>query len=49
MSLRSEFVSLARQSGTNFALLARRCGVSRKTAYKWLRRFSAGGPDGLAD
>jgi transposase InsO family protein len=49
MSLRSEFVSLARRPGANLALLARRFGVSRKTAYKWLRRWREGGPDGLAD
>jgi transposase InsO family protein len=49
MSLRTEFVALAVQPGANIALLARRFGISRKTAYKWLGRAAAGGPDPLAD
>ena len=31
------------------AALCRRYGVSRKTAYKWLHRFLAGGVEGLKD
>lgn len=38
MSLRNEFVALARQSGSNISDLCRRYGISRKTAYKWLGR-----------
>jgi transposase InsO family protein len=49
MSLRLEFVALARQPGANVALLARRFGISRKTAYKWMARAGAGGPEALAD
>jgi transposase InsO family protein len=49
MSLRSEFVQLAQQPGANIALLAQRFGISRKTAYKWLHRFQAGGPAALID
>jgi transposase InsO family protein len=35
--------------GANVAELCRRFGVSRKTGYKWLGRFAAQGPVGLAD
>jgi transposase-like protein len=38
MSLRSEFVALARQPGSNISDLCRRYGISRKTGYKWLGR-----------
>jgi len=48
MSLRTEFVRLAQHEGS-FAELCRRFRISRKTGYKWLRRFTAQGPDGLAD
>jgi transposase InsO family protein len=49
MSLRSEFVTLARQGDVNVAQLARQFGISRKTAYKWLDRFAAGGVQALDD
>jgi transposase InsO family protein len=49
VSLRSEFVRLAAAGGANVSELARRFGVSRKTAYKWLARHAAAGPAGLAD
>jgi transposase InsO family protein len=45
MSLRQEFVQLASASDANVSLLCRRFGISRKTAYKWLRR-SQTDPDG---
>lgn len=38
MSLRSEFIALARSEGANVSALSRRFGISRKTAYKWLGR-----------
>ena len=38
MSLRSEFVQLARQEGANMSRLCRSFGIARKTGYKWLRR-----------
>lgn len=47
MSQRQEFVSLAHEASVPFSELARRFGISRKTAYKWLRRHQAGGS--LAD
>lgn len=38
MSLRREFLSLARRPGSNVSALCRRYGISRKTGYKWLGR-----------
>jgi transposase InsO family protein len=49
MSLRLELVTLMRAEGANVAELARRFGVARKTAYKWLRRYEARGCTGLAN
>ena len=44
MSLRNEFAALAKGEGVNKAELARRFGISRKTAYKWLSRAAASEP-----
>jgi transposase InsO family protein len=49
MSARLEFVQLARLGGVSVAELCRRFDVSRKTGYKWLRRYERGGQDALAD
>lgn len=49
MSLRSEFVMLASQDERNMAELCRRFGISRKTGYKWLKRYQAQGASGLKD
>ncbi len=49
VSLRREFVALARQDGINVAQLCRRFGISRPTGYKWLKRFAREGLDGLQD
>jgi transposase InsO family protein len=49
MSLRTEFIHLAGFTGTNFSQLCRRFGISRKTGYKWLKRYQEGGESGLAD
>lgn len=49
MSLRSEFVMLASAREANIAELCRRFGVSRKSGYKWLRRYAKAGAAGLAD
>lgn len=38
MEMRSEFVQLVQQGGVTVTELARRAGISRKTAYKWLGR-----------
>ena len=47
VSLRKEFIVLAMGKDANIAELCRRLGISRKTGYKWLDRFRAGGE--LAD
>src|ERR1044072_6999299 len=49
MSQRLEFVVLATQSGLAMSELCRRFGVSRKTGYKWLARYKAGGAEGLQE
>ena len=49
MSQRREFVLLAIQEDTNHSALCRRFGISRKTGYKWLKRYRAEGDAGLAD
>jgi transposase InsO family protein len=49
MSLREEFVLLAKQEGANRRELCRRYGISPQTAYKWLARYEQEGRSGLAD
>lgn len=49
MSLRYEFVMLARRGEANMTALCGRFGVSRKTGYTWLARFARDGPAGLGD
>lgn len=51
MSLRQEFVELARQEGSNVRALCRSYGISPKTGYKWLNRYEAGSaqPQALID
>ena len=49
MSLRQEFLALAQNTGVNFSELCRRFGISRKTGYKWRRRYREKGVTGLAD
>ena len=49
MSQRYEFVVSAGRGGLPFAELCRRYGISRKTGYKWLARFHAGGRPALED
>jgi len=49
MSLRSEFVMLAAVEGANMSELCRRFEVSRKTGYKWLKRYRESGVTGICD
>src|ERR1041385_5953483 len=49
MSLRMDFVERASAPDANIAALCREFSVSRPTAYKWLKRFKAGGYDALED
>lgn len=46
---RAAFVAAYRDGLYTINELAERHGVSRKTAYKWLRRYEAGGSDALND
>jgi transposase InsO family protein len=49
MSLRTDFVRLALLEERNMSQLCHDFGISRKTAYKWLRRYAAEGSAGLGD
>ena len=49
MSQKKEFVSLALQEDANISRLCRRFQVSRKTGYKWLKRYLAQQEAGLAE
>jgi transposase InsO family protein len=49
MSLRLEFVTLAKLPDANMRRLCRRYQVSPTTGYKWLKRFNESGADGLTD
>jgi transposase-like protein len=49
MSLRREFVMLARQEGANIRELCRRYGIQPRIGYKWLSRYAQDGEAGLAD
>src|SRR5687767_13835095 len=49
MTLRQEFLALAQQPGVNFSQLCQRFGISRKTGYKWRRRYRERGIEHLAD
>ncbi len=49
VSLRQEFVQLARAPGANVRALCRRFKISPKTGYKWIARAQRDGPDGLRD
>src|SRR5882762_7089952 len=46
---RWKFVQESLRSKNGLAELCRRWGISRKTAYKWIKRFKARGRFGLAD
>jgi transposase InsO family protein len=46
---RMRFVDMAVHNEEAFAELCRRFGVSRKTGYKWVERYQAGGVEGLKD
>lgn len=49
MSQRKEFIALALTEETNVSQLSRGFGISRKTAYKWMKRYLSSGEDDLRD
>jgi len=49
MDQRVQFIADYQRDLFDVADLARRYGISRKTAYKWIDRYEAGGPAGLVD
>ena len=49
VKLREEFVVKALEPGANVSDLCREYGISRKSGYKWLKRFKERGVEGLAD
>lgn len=49
MSQRAAFIEQAKAEGANISALCRAFGISRKTAYKWLKRYREGGENGLTD
>jgi transposase InsO family protein len=49
MSMRLEFVRLASAPGANIQALCLAYKISRKTGYKWLKRFTEEGGAGLVD
>ncbi|MGD8315838.1 MAG: helix-turn-helix domain-containing protein, partial [Syntrophobacterales bacterium] len=49
MSLRKEFVTLSQSKVVSFSELCRRFDISRKTGYKWLKRYRKQGKAGLRD
>jgi transposase-like protein len=49
MDQRVQFIADYQHDVFDVAELARRYGISRKTAYKWIDRYDAAGPAGLVD
>lgn len=49
MSQREEFVAKALEEDANVSELCQAYGISRKTGYKWLKRYRAEGREGLRD
>lgn len=47
MSSKLDFVFLAANDNANISELCRRFGISRKTGYKWIRRYQDEGENGL--
>ena len=49
MSAREEFIALAASGAVRMSELCGRFTISRKTGYKWLRRYASGGAQSLRD
>jgi len=46
---RVEFVMVAGEADAAMSAACRQFGISRKTGYKWLRRYNTSGLEGLVD
>ena len=49
MDEKTRFLADVRSGLDSVAELCRRHGISRKTGYKWIRRYEEAGPAGLAE
>ena len=49
MDERIRFITLVNESDDTFVEVCRQLGISRKTGYKWVARYEAGGLEGLLD
>lgn len=49
MSLKVDFIDEVLSNRQKFSSLCRKFGISRKTGYKWLKRYQAGGIENLED
>jgi transposase len=49
MDQRLQFLSSYQKEETSVAELCRAYGISRPTAYRWINRYNATGPEGLVD
>jgi putative transposase len=49
MDQKTQFVSEYLRDSLSFTDLCQRYHISRKTGYKWINRYEAEGPSGLAD
>jgi len=49
LTMKEEFVTLARQREGSFGALCQRYGISRACGYKWLRRYEKAGVEGLEE
>jgi transposase len=49
LTMKEEFVTLARQREGSFGALCQGYGISRACGYKWLRRYEKAGVQGLEE
>lgn len=49
MDERVHFISVVNESDEDFTAICARFGISRKTGYKWVARYEAGGPAALVE
>src|SRR5260370_17218727 len=49
LTMKEEFVTLARQREGSFGAVCQRYGISRACGYKWLSRYEKAGVEGLEE